>query len=61
MRTYFTGSAYGWRQGLLSIPRMVVGNMIAMLAAGRAVSLHLSGGAKRWDKTRHIFPAELQQ
>jgi adsorption protein B len=23
------------------------------------VSLHLSGGAKRWDKTRHTFPAEL--
>jgi hypothetical protein len=40
---------------------MVVGNMIAMLAAGRAVSLHLGGGAKRWDKTRYIFPAELQQ
>jgi adsorption protein B len=40
---------------------MVVGNVIAMLAAGRAVSLHFGGGAKRWDKTRHIFPAELPQ
>jgi adsorption protein B len=38
-----------------------VGNVIAMLAAARAVSLHLRGGAKRWDKTRHIFPAELPQ
>ena len=46
---------------LLSVPRMVVGNVIAMLAAARAVSLHLGGGAKRWDKTRHIFPAELPQ
>jgi adsorption protein B len=59
MRAAFTASAYGWRQGLLSIPRLVVGNVIAMLAAGRAVSLHLGGGAKRWDKTRHVFPAEL--
>jgi adsorption protein B len=61
MRAYFTTSAYGLAQGLLSIPRLVVGNVIAMLAAARAVSLHLGGGAKRWDKTRHIFPAELPQ
>jgi adsorption protein B len=61
MRCYFTASAYGWREGILAIPRMVVGNVIAMLAAARAVSLHLNGGAKRWDKTRHIFPAELPQ
>ena len=46
-------------EGLLSIPRLIVGNIIAMLAAARAVSLHLGGGAKRWDKTRHVFPAEL--
>jgi adsorption protein B len=59
MRALFTASAYGWQQGLLSVPRLVVGNVIAMLAAGRAVSLHVGGGAKRWDKTRHIFPAEL--
>jgi bacteriophage N4 adsorption protein B len=59
MRAYFTGSAYGWRQGLLSIPRLFVGNIIAMLAAARAVSLHLGGGAKRWDKTRHVFPPEF--
>jgi adsorption protein B len=61
MRAAFTTSAYGWRQGLLSIPRLVVGNVIAMLAAARAVSLHIGGGAKQWDKTRHIFPAELPQ
>jgi adsorption protein B len=59
MRAYFTASAYGWRQGLLSIPRLFVGNIIAMLAAGRAVSLHLGGGAKTWDKTRHVFPPEF--
>src|SRR5438270_5945544 len=59
MRAYFTASAYGWRQGLLSVPRLIVGNVIAMLAAGRALSLHLGGGAKRWDKTRHVFPSEF--
>jgi adsorption protein B len=61
MRAYFTTSAYGWREGIRAIPRMVVGNVVAMLAAGRAVSLHFGGGARRWDKTRHIFPAELPQ
>jgi adsorption protein B len=61
MRTAFTTSAYGWREGLLSIPRLVVGNVIAVLAAGRALSIHIGGGAKHWDKTRHIFPAELSQ
>ena len=61
MRAAFTTAAYGLTEGLLSVPRLVVGNVIAMLAAGRAVSLHLGGGAKRWDKTRHIFPAELPQ
>lgn len=59
MRVFFTSSAYGLGQGLLSIPRLIVGNVIAMLAAARAVSLHLGGGAGQWDKTRHIFPAEL--
>jgi adsorption protein B len=38
---------------------MVVGNVIAVLAAGRAISIHLGGGAKRWDKTTHIFPTGL--
>jgi adsorption protein B len=61
MRAAFTTAAYGLGQGLLSIPRLVVGNVIAMLAAARAVSLHLGGGAKRWDKTIHTFPAELPQ
>jgi adsorption protein B len=59
MRAYFTASAYGPKEGALSIPRMFVGNVIAVLAASRALSLHLAGGARHWDKTDHIFPAEL--
>ena len=61
MRAGFTASAYGIWQGLLSIPRLVVGNVIAIIAALRALSLHMGGGAKRWDKTRHIFPSSLPQ
>ena len=59
MRACFTTSAYGVGQGVLSIPRMVVGNVIAVLAAVRAISIHLGGGPLRWDKTVHIFPTEL--
>jgi adsorption protein B len=59
MRACFTASAYGVRQGLMAIPRLVVGNVVAILAALRALSLHLGGGARRWDKTRHIFPHSL--
>ncbi len=61
MRACFTAAAYGLGEGLRSIPRLLVGNVVAMLAAARAISLHLGGGAKRWDKTRHIFPAEVAQ
>ncbi|MEO7257225.1 MAG: glycosyl transferase family protein [Sphingomicrobium sp.] len=61
MRAAFTTSAYGIGQGVLSVPRMVVGNVIAILATGRAISIHLSGGPRRWDKTSHIFPTELAQ
>ena len=59
MRACFTASAYGIGQGLLSIPRLVAGNLVAILAALRALSLHIGGGARRWDKTRHIFPKSL--
>jgi adsorption protein B len=61
MRACFTAYAYGLHEGLRSIPRLVVGNIIAMLAAARAVSIHIGGGAKRWDKTQHVFPQELPQ
>jgi adsorption protein B len=61
MRAWFTTMAYGIAEGLRSVPRLLIGNLIAMLAAARAVSLHLGGGAKRWEKTMHIFPRELPQ
>jgi adsorption protein B len=58
MRAGFVTATYGLKQGLLSIPRIVVGNIIAILAVKRALSLHADGGPSRWDKTRHIFPIE---
>jgi adsorption protein B len=61
MRASFTTYAYGPVEGLSSVPRLVVGNAIAILAAARAVTIHIGGGARRWDKTQHIFPAELPQ
>lgn len=56
VRALFTTSAYGWRQGLLAVPRQVVANLIAILAVRRALLIHAEGGPKRWDKTSHIFP-----
>jgi len=61
MRAWFTASAYGVKEGIFSVPRLFVGNVIAMLAAARAISLHVGGGAKTWDKTRHTFPVVLPQ
>ena len=62
MRFAFVTAAYGWREGLRSVPRILVGNAIAMLAARRAVGRYLlarRSGRTAWDKTRHIFPAQI--
>ncbi len=59
MRASFTGHAYGALEALQSMPRMVVGNIIARLAARRAVVQYfglLRGQAPHWDKTAHVFP-----
>jgi adsorption protein B len=58
VRAGFVTATYGLKQGLLSVPRLVVGNIIAILAVKRALAIHATGGPPRWDKTRHIFPAE---
>jgi adsorption protein B len=58
MRAAFTASVYGFEEALLSMPRLFVGNLIAVLAAFRAFLLHRGGRTPRWDKTQHIFPKE---
>jgi adsorption protein B len=63
VRAAFTGRAYGWRQAILSVPRAVVGNFIALAAAQRALFQYvamLRGASLRWDKTAHIFPGETE-
>jgi adsorption protein B len=59
MRALFTGSAYGWGEGMRSIPRLIVGNLIAICAAGRALVIYIGRSPPAWDKTRHTFPKEL--
>ena len=61
MRVACTASAYGLEEGLLSMPRLFVGNLIAVLAAFRAFSQHSGGRTPRWDKTQHVFPKEAVQ
>lgn len=59
VRAWFIGRAYGWRQALLSVPRTLVANLIAIMAARRALGAYirlLRGAPLTWDKTRHRFP-----
>jgi adsorption protein B len=56
MRVHFTARWYGTRQALLAVPRAFVANVIAMLAARRAVALYwrmLRSGQVLWEKTEH--------
>jgi len=59
VRMLFVWRAYGLAQALLSVPRTLVANLIAMLAAERAIAIylrHLRGQALVWEKTAHRFP-----
>jgi adsorption protein B len=59
IRAIFVGRAAGWREALLSVPRMVVADLITLMAARRAVARYvgmLRGREVRWDKTVHKFP-----
>ena len=61
VRAYFVTQLYGWREGLISIPRTLVGNVIAIMAARRAVIQYCRiarGQRPLWDKTAHKFPSE---
>jgi bacteriophage N4 adsorption protein B len=62
LRALFVGKAEGWREGLRALPRMAVGNLIALLAVQRALVEYagmLRGAPTRWDKTTHHFPGGL--
>jgi len=59
MRFAFVAHAYGWHEGLRAIPRTLVANLIAMLAARQAVIRYAASRSADWDKTAHAFPAEV--
>jgi bacteriophage N4 adsorption protein B len=55
-RAIFVWEAYGWRQGLMAIPRAFLGNIIGLIAAGRAIHVYqqqLRSGRVIWHKTDH--------
>lgn len=59
LRMAFTMREHGLREGMLSLPRVFVANVIALLAARRAWVTYwptLRGRHPRWDKTAHRFP-----
>lgn len=58
IRCFFVAKLYGWRQGLISIPRTFAANIISIMAARRACFSylkHIFGGPLGWDKTEHRF------
>lgn len=63
-RVYFTTVLYGWEHGIMSLPRMVIGNFVNCMAVARAWRLFLSylfrGKKLVWDKTMHEFPTGAQ-
>ena len=61
MRVAFTAREGGWRQALVAPARFIVGNLVGLAAAPRALATYLpilAGRAPTWDKTRHEFPAD---
>jgi len=58
-RMVFTARAFGPVEALLSVPRLFVANLVALLAARRAIAIYLPtlrGKPPVWDKTAHHFP-----
>jgi adsorption protein B len=56
LRAFFVSRTHGLREGLLSIPRVVIANLIEMQAARRAFLTYVPGELPPWDKTSHRFP-----
>ena len=63
VRAAFVAAIYGPGEAMLSIPRSIIANIIAVMAARRACAAygrHLMGEPLRWDKTAHrIVPGKL--
>jgi adsorption protein B len=65
MRALFVWKIYGPAEAALSVPRVIISNIVAIMAARRAVSAYLRhcfGADLKWDKTAHLhFPPEQGQ
>ena len=62
VRAWFTGTHHGPGEALMSVPRALVANAIAVAAAWCGLRLWLRlvlrGERLKWEKTRHRFPSE---
>lgn len=60
-RVYFVFKLNGMEQGLLSVPRMAVSNVINFFSVCRAWKIFLihviTGKRIAWDKTQHVYPS----
>lgn len=62
VRSLFVARSSGWRIAALTIPHMLIGNVVAMAASLRAIAPYVGiirTGRVRWDKTAHVFPASV--
>lgn len=62
VRFFFVARSHGWREALRSPFRALIGNVIAILAARRALAhyqAHRRTGRTVWDKTAHAFPEQV--
>ena len=63
VRSIMVARVYGLRAALWCGPRLLMGNLIAIVAATKALQNYISycfGGVLRWDKTTHHFPPDPQ-
>jgi bacteriophage N4 adsorption protein B len=63
LRSLCVAIVYDWREAMISVPRILVSNMIAMMASFIALVRYcrmLKSGKVTWDKTRHQFPITLE-
>lgn len=64
MRCTVVTRYYGWREGLRSMPRTFLANIIAIMAARRAIAHYIRiirGATPVWEKTAHHFPQDVAQ
>ncbi len=63
VRAAFVGALYGFAEALLSVPRSLIANIIAIMAARRACMAYLRhcfGAPLPWDKTvHHVVPSTV--